>query len=154
MASHSSKVTIGHSKIQWEVGWRTVEPCHDFSFVVFLELPHGWFRSVTNIPVNFDRYGREVAYWTPTTLVCGFCLIGNHVSYTLSNPYSLWNGYWSLNFSATEHLYPHIWSYSRVEKWRRIIKAHILDQLLADWFTKSLLPPMGYGRCRYWRSGY
>ena len=26
--------------------------------------------------------------------------------------------------------------------WRRLIKAPIFDQLLADWFTKSLLPPI------------
>ena len=33
----------------------------------------------------------------------------------------------------------HIYEWRR---WRRIIKAPILDQLLADWFTKSLLPPI------------
>ena len=46
------------------------------------------------------------------------------------------------NFSAKEHLHPlsdHIHEWRR---WRRLIKAPIPDQLLAEWFTKSLLPPI------------
>ena len=93
VASHSGKVTIGYSNIRWEARRRSKEPCYDIPFLVFFQLPHGWLHSVTTLSMNFDRYGHEVVHWTPTTFICGFWLIGNHVSYTLSAPYSLWNGY-------------------------------------------------------------
>ena len=35
MACHSGKITIGHSKIQWEAGRWSKKPCYDIPFVVF-----------------------------------------------------------------------------------------------------------------------
>ena len=43
----------------------------------------------------------------------------------------------SLCQNTSTHISDHIHEWRRQ---RRIIKAPILDQLLADWFTKSLLP--------------
>ena len=45
----------------------------------------------------------------------------------------------SLSQNTSTHISDHIHEWRR---WRRIIKAPILDQLLADWFTKSLFPPI------------
>ena len=45
----------------------------------------------------------------------------------------------SLRQNTSTHIFDHIHEWRR---WRRLIKAPILDQLLADWFTKSLLPPI------------
>ena len=45
----------------------------------------------------------------------------------------------SLRQNTSTHIFDHIHEWRRR---RRIIKAPILDQLLADWFTKSLLPPI------------
>ena len=45
----------------------------------------------------------------------------------------------SLWYNTSTHIFDHIHEWRRQ---RRIIKAPILDQLLADWFTKSLLPPI------------
>ena len=45
----------------------------------------------------------------------------------------------SLQQNTSTHIYDHIHEWRR---WRRLIKATIPDQLLADWFTKSLLPPI------------
>ena len=42
----------------------------------------------------------------------------------------------SLRQNTSTHISNHI------HEWRRLIKALIPDQLLADWFTKSLLPPI------------
>ena len=42
----------------------------------------------------------------------------------------------SLRQNTSTHISDHI------HGWRRLIKAPISDQLLADWFTKSLLPPI------------
>ena len=43
----------------------------------------------------------------------------------------------SLRKNTSTHISDHIHEWRR---WRRPIKAPILDQLLVDWFTKSLLP--------------
>ena len=43
----------------------------------------------------------------------------------------------SLRQNTSTHISDHIHEWRR---WRRLIKAPILDQLLADWFTISLLP--------------
>ena len=45
----------------------------------------------------------------------------------------------SLHQNTSTHISDHIHEWRRQ---RRLIKASILDQLLADWFTKSLLPPI------------
>ena len=45
----------------------------------------------------------------------------------------------SLRQNTSTHISDHIHEWRRQ---RRLIKAPILDQLLADWFTKSLLPPI------------
>ena len=45
----------------------------------------------------------------------------------------------SLRQSNSTHIYDHIHEWRRR---RRLIKAHIPDQLIADWFMKSLLPPI------------
>ena len=45
----------------------------------------------------------------------------------------------SLQQNTSTHISDHIHEWRR---WRRCIKAPILDQLLVDWFTKSLLPPI------------
>ena len=45
----------------------------------------------------------------------------------------------SLQQNTSTHISDHIHEWRR---WRRLIKAPIEDQLLADWFTKSLLPPI------------
>ena len=45
----------------------------------------------------------------------------------------------SLQQNTSTHISHHIHEWRRR---RRLIKAPILDQLLADWFTKSLLPPI------------
>ena len=45
----------------------------------------------------------------------------------------------SLHQNTPTHISDHIHEWRRR---RRLIKAPILDQLLADWFTKSLLPPI------------
>ena len=45
----------------------------------------------------------------------------------------------SLWQNTSTHISDHIYEWRRR---RRLIKALILDQLLADWFTKSLLPPI------------
>ena len=45
----------------------------------------------------------------------------------------------SLHQNTSTHILYHIHEWRR---WRRLIKNPILDQLLADWFTKSLLPPI------------
>ena len=42
----------------------------------------------------------------------------------------------SLRQNTSTHISDHI------HEWRRLIKAPFPDQLLADWFTKSLLPPI------------
>ena len=47
----------------------------------------------------------------------------------------------SLWQNTSTHIFDHIHEWRR---WRRIIKAPILDQLLANWFTKSLLPPIAW----------
>ena len=77
---------------------------------------------------------------TPTTFVCGFWLVGNRVSYTLSDPYRYEMGtdiLTSLRQNTSTHIFDHIHEWRR---WRRLIKAPIPDQLLADWFTKYLIP--------------
>jgi len=45
----------------------------------------------------------------------------------------------SLRQYSSTHMYVHIHEWRR-HKW--LIKAPILDQILVDWFTKSLLPPI------------
>ena len=45
----------------------------------------------------------------------------------------------SLWQNTSTHIFDHIHEWRR---WRRLIKAPIPDQLLADWFTKSLFPPI------------
>ena len=45
----------------------------------------------------------------------------------------------SLRQNTSTHISDHIHEWRR---WRRLIKAPIADQLLAYWFTKSLLPPI------------
>ena len=45
----------------------------------------------------------------------------------------------SLSQNTSTHISDHIHEWRRQ---RRLIKAPIPDQLLADWFTKSLLPPI------------
>ena len=45
----------------------------------------------------------------------------------------------SLRQTTSTHIFDNIHEWRRR---RRLIKAPILDQLLADWFTKSLLPPI------------
>ena len=45
----------------------------------------------------------------------------------------------SLHQNTSTHISDHIHEWRRR---RRLIKAPILDQLLADWFTKYLLPPI------------
>ena len=45
----------------------------------------------------------------------------------------------SLRKNTSTHISDHIHEWRRR---RRLIKAPISDQLLADWFTKSLLPPI------------
>ena len=45
----------------------------------------------------------------------------------------------SLRQNTSTHISDHIHEWRRQ---RRLIKAPILDQFLADWFTKSLLPPI------------
>ena len=47
----------------------------------------------------------------------------------------------SLRQNTSTHIFYHIHEWRRR---RRLIKAPILDQLLADWFTKSLLPPISW----------
>ena len=47
----------------------------------------------------------------------------------------------SLRQNTSTHISYHIHEWWR---WRRLIKAPIPDQLLADWFTKSLLPPISW----------
>ena len=44
-----------------------------------------------------------------------------------------------LRQNTSTHISDHIHEWRR---WRSLIKAPILDPLLADWFTKSLLPPI------------
>ena len=44
-----------------------------------------------------------------------------------------------LRQTTSTHISDHIHEWRQR---RRLIKAHILDQLLADWFTKYLLPPI------------
>ena len=45
----------------------------------------------------------------------------------------------SLWQNTSTHIFYHVHEWRR---WRRLIKATIPDQLLADWFTKSLFPPI------------
>ena len=45
----------------------------------------------------------------------------------------------SLRQSTSTHIFDHIHEWRRR---RRLIKAPIPDQILTDWFTKSLLPPI------------
>jgi hypothetical protein len=45
----------------------------------------------------------------------------------------------SLHQDTSTHIFDHIHEWIQQH---RLIKAHILDQLLMDWFTKSLLPPI------------
>ena len=45
----------------------------------------------------------------------------------------------SLQQNTSTDISDHIHEWRR---WRRLIKVPISDQLLADWFTKSLLPPI------------
>ena len=45
----------------------------------------------------------------------------------------------SLHKNTSTHISDHIHEWRR-QRW--LIKAPIVDQLLADWFTKSLLPPI------------
>ena len=45
----------------------------------------------------------------------------------------------SLWKNTSTHIFDHI---HECRRWRRLIKALILDQLLVDWFTKSLFPPI------------
>ena len=45
----------------------------------------------------------------------------------------------SLWHNTSTHIFDHIHEWRRQ---RRLIKAPIPDQLLADWFTKSLFPPI------------
>ena len=45
----------------------------------------------------------------------------------------------SLWQNTSTHIFDHIHEWRR---WRRLIKAPILDHLLANWFTKSLFPPI------------
>ena len=47
----------------------------------------------------------------------------------------------SLRENTSTHISDHIHEWRR---WRRLIKASIPNQLLADWFTKSLLPPIAW----------
>ena len=47
----------------------------------------------------------------------------------------------SLRKSINTHISDHIHEWRRR---RRLIKATIPDQLLSDWFTKSLLPPIAH----------
>ena len=45
----------------------------------------------------------------------------------------------SLQQNTSTHISDHIHEWRR---WRRLINTPILDQLLADWFTKYLFPPI------------
>ena len=45
----------------------------------------------------------------------------------------------SLHQNTSTHISNHIHEWRR---WRRLIKSPVLDQLLVDWFTKSLFPPI------------
>jgi hypothetical protein len=45
----------------------------------------------------------------------------------------------SLRQSTSTHIYDHIHEWRRI---RRLIKVPLLDQLLAEWFTKSLIGPI------------
>jgi hypothetical protein len=47
----------------------------------------------------------------------------------------------SLRKSSSTHISDHIHEW---RQWRRFIKAPIPEQLLADWFTKSLFPPIAH----------
>ena len=143
MAPYFGKVTIEHPKIWWETRRRSKEPCDDIPFVVFFKFPHGWICLVTTLSVNFDRYDCEVVHWTPTTFVCGFSLeIVFLTHFQLPIRYETGTDLLtSLRQNTSTHIYDHIHKWRR---WRRFINAHIIDQLLADWFTKSLLPPIAW----------
>ena len=142
MASHSGKVTIGYPKIRWETGRRSEEPCYDIPFVVFFKFPHEWFSSVTTLSVNFDRYSREVVHWIPQHSFVDFGSLETVflTHFQLPIRYEMGtNILTSLWQNTSTHIFDHIHEWRR---WRRLIKAPIPDQLLADWFTKSLLPPI------------
>ena len=82
----------------------------------YIELPTRSFNNFNNLAMAFlTHFQLPIRYETGTDLLT------------------------SLRQSNSTHISDHIHEWRRR---RRLIKAPIPDQILADWFTKSLLPPI------------
>ena len=144
MASHSSKVTIEYSEIQWKAGWRSAEPCHEFSFMVFFELPHGWFHFVTTLSTNLIGTATKWYIELPQHSFVDFGSLETVFLTHFQLPICYETGT-DLLTSLWQNTSTHI--SDNIHEWRRrrmIIKAPILDQLLTYWFTKYLFPPIAW----------
>ena len=140
MASHSGKVTFGHSKFWWEVGRWSKKPCHEIPSVVFFKLTYRWFSLFKTLSVNFTG---TAAKWYIELLQYSFVDFGSLATIFLTHfqlPIHYETGtdiLTSLRQNTSTHISDHIHEWRR---WKRLIKAPIPDHLLADWFTKSLFP--------------
>jgi hypothetical protein len=82
----------------------------------YIELPHGSFQDFNSLAMSFlTHFQLPIRYEMGTELLT------------------------SLHQTNSVHISDHIHEWRRR---RRLIKAIIPDQLLAEWFTKSLLPPI------------
>lgn len=80
----------------------------------YIELPHGSFVDFGNLALAFlTNFQLSICYETGTKLLTSLCQ------------------------NTSTHISTHIHEWRRRQ---RLIKASIPDQLLVDWFTKSLLP--------------
>jgi hypothetical protein len=86
------------------------------SYKWYIELKGGSFRSFNNLAMEFLTH-----YQFPIQYEIGMELLT------------------SLHQDNATHISDHIHEWRR---WRRMIKTQILDKLLMEWFTKSLLPPI------------
>jgi hypothetical protein len=82
----------------------------------YIKLPHGSFQDFNSLSMSFlMHFQLPIRYETGTEILT------------------------SLHQTNSVHIFDHIHEWRRR---RRLIKAVIPDQLLAEWFTKSLLPPI------------
>ena len=140
MASHSSKVTIENPKIQWEVRRWSKKTCHEIPSLVFFKIPYGWFSSFKTLSTTLIGIATKWYIELPQHSFVDFNSLEKKFLTHFQLPILYETGtdiLTSLRQNTSTHILDHIHEWRR--QWRPI-KALIPDQLLDDWFTKSLLP--------------
>ena len=112
--------------------------------MVLFHLLHGWIYSFETLSTDFDWYDHKVVHWTSTTFVCGLISLATIFLTHFHLPIRYEMGtdlLTSLRQKTSTHISDHIHEWRRR---RRLIKSPIRDQILVDWFMKSLLPPIAW----------